>query len=265
MTSLTPMTEAQLQRMPYMTVTVPGDPVPKARPRYVKNGVYTPRRTSERERVLTLSFRRARVERNEHDELGVRITFRASTRQRRDIDNCVKLVLDAANGVVWRDDVQVVHLEADMHRGVEDPSTTVEVWVVREMARYCEACGGGPLTTQQDRFCSKGCYDTKQRRGLYRRCAGCGKDVYRQAGKADAKTVYCTPQCRAEQRGKCRQCGEPLRHSPSLQRVFCTPACSSAWYRAKHKVKSVGGTCACGAPMARRAKQCRACFLGGAA
>lgn len=34
--------------------------------------------------------------------------FVFATRKRRDIDNCLKAVLDALNGIAWRDDSQVV-------------------------------------------------------------------------------------------------------------------------------------------------------------
>lgn len=240
-------------------VTVPGEPVSKSRPRLVRGSVYTPPKTVAAEKRFGWAFREAGVIRNDHDDLGVRVVFRAATRQRRDIDNCIKLVLDSANGIVWKDDMQVVHIEADMHRGVDEPSTTIQVWVVEARERFCEACGT-TLRIQQERFCSKDCYDLKQRRGAYRKCKGCGKDVYRQQGKAQARTVYCTPECRAQRHGTCRQCGTRIAAPPSQPKAFCGPPCSSAWYRANHVVRKAGGTCSCGAPVARRAKRCRACF-----
>jgi Holliday junction resolvase RusA-like endonuclease len=47
-----------------------------------------------------------------------------------DLDNCIKLVCDALNGVVWKDDAQVVRLEASkrwINGNVGAPSTVV--WI----------------------------------------------------------------------------------------------------------------------------------------
>lgn len=252
--SLPAMLEANL----LLSVTVPGEPAPKGRARQGRGRTYTPAATVDAEQRLGWAFRAAHVIRNDHDDLGLRVVFRASTRQRRDLDNCIKLVCDAANGIVWRDDVQVIRIEADMIRGVSDPGTTVEAWVIESRERNCEVCGA-TLSVQQTRFCGKGCYDGAQRRGVVRRCKGCGVDVYRQAGKAEAVTVFCSPECRRQQSDRCRNCGELAVGPPSQPRVFCSAACSSAWYRANGSVRKPGGVCACGAPVSRRATRCRAC------
>lgn len=48
--------------------------------------------------------------------------------QRPDLDNLVKLVLDALNGVAWADDGQVSHVIASKSRiAVTEPQTIVEV------------------------------------------------------------------------------------------------------------------------------------------
>jgi Holliday junction resolvase RusA-like endonuclease len=249
------MSEADL----LLSVTVPGEPVPKSRARLGRGRAYTPAATTTAEQRFGWAFRAAKVARNDHDDLGLRVVFRASTHQRRDLDNCIKLVCDAANGIVWRDDVQVTRIEADMIRGVDDPGTTVEVWIARARERRCEACGAGPLTAGQAKYCSKRCYDGNQRRGIVRRCKGCGVDVYRQAGKSQARVVFCTPECRRAQGERCRNCGKVTVGPPSQPRVFCSPTCSSTWYRTNGAVRVRGGTCACGAPVSRGATRCRAC------
>ncbi len=48
-------------------------------------------------------------------------------RRRGDLDNVLKALLDALNGVVWRDDEQVVGLSANRFDAPRDPR--VEVWV----------------------------------------------------------------------------------------------------------------------------------------
>jgi Holliday junction resolvase RusA-like endonuclease len=49
--------------------------------------------------------------------LAVAITLCEPDRRRRDIDNYVKLLFDAANGLLWRDDAQVVDLHANKRYG----------------------------------------------------------------------------------------------------------------------------------------------------
>ena len=51
--------------------------------------------------------------------------YRAETRGYGDLDNHVKAVLDALNGVVWQDDSQVVELHAFKHKG--DPLIEIEI------------------------------------------------------------------------------------------------------------------------------------------
>lgn len=90
-----------------------GPPVPKARPRVFAGHAITPKRTRQYERAvaevgamwcgrgwaLTGHFR-------------VRATFVFADKRRRDVDNCLKAVLDALNGIAWNDDDQVVRATA---------------------------------------------------------------------------------------------------------------------------------------------------------
>jgi Holliday junction resolvase RusA-like endonuclease len=46
-----------------------------------------------------------------------------------DLDNLVKAVLDALNGVVWEDDVQVVSMSARIHRGCPKDQRQVSIGV----------------------------------------------------------------------------------------------------------------------------------------
>ena len=66
-------------------------------------------------------------------DMYVRLAFGCRPARRGDLDNLVKLVLDAANGIVWNDDRQVVYLEAAVAEGVE-PHTDLEVLTVARAA-----------------------------------------------------------------------------------------------------------------------------------
>lgn len=209
-------------------------------------------------------MRAAHVKRNDTDDLTVRLAFYASTRQRRDVDNLTKTVLDACNGIAWRDDAQVVRLVVDLVRGDPRPRTELAVYVHTRRGRDCPRCGTTLAPSQVALggvYCSKTCYDTAQRKGTYRACAGCGQAVYRQVGKAAARTVYCTPACREAKRGACRRCAARLPFPPSSRNRFCSTACSDAWHRERRVLNPVGNCTDCGVPCSRTADRCRACHL----
>lgn len=92
--------------------TVPGEPKSKERPRVTRNGTYTPKSTLDAEKAVRAAYRAA-VERSGSSEyllqgnIYVEMVFFNGTKRRRDLDNMVKLVLDALNRVAYDDDVQV--------------------------------------------------------------------------------------------------------------------------------------------------------------
>lgn len=57
--------------------------------------------------------------------VAVTLEFRCATERRCDVDNMVKLILDAGNGVVWVDDQQVARLVVDVYRSHPKPGTTI--------------------------------------------------------------------------------------------------------------------------------------------
>ena len=110
------------------TVTIPGEPVSKGRPRMTKRGhTYTPKRTVDYERMVQTLFHA------EHGSpilegpillrldlyFGIPKSRSKATRKRMqqgldrpckrpDIDNCMKAVSDALNGIAYKDDSQIV-------------------------------------------------------------------------------------------------------------------------------------------------------------
>lgn len=115
-----------------ITITIPGTPVGKGRPRFARRGnfiaTYTPEKTASYENLVAIlaqeamagdqpivgpvsihlflavsppaSWSKKKVERALNDEL--------MPTTKPDIDNSLKSVLDACNGIVWHDDKQVV-------------------------------------------------------------------------------------------------------------------------------------------------------------
>lgn len=110
-------------------------PVPKARPRLGRWRVFTPPRTQAAEDALVLAMRDACPEPLE-GPLAVTMTFEFAHKkappspearlERPDLDNLVKLVLDAGNHVLWEDDAQIYRLYAAKYNSGLD-LTRIEV------------------------------------------------------------------------------------------------------------------------------------------
>lgn len=124
---------------------VPGNPIPKQRPRF--NGhAYTPKETERAEQWIQMHARKAKV-RWTDKPVRLVVRFYRENGQCCDLDNLVKLVSDALNGIAWKDDRQVVELVAAKDIDRAHPRTEVEVWHAdepREMASLEDDLGKEP-------------------------------------------------------------------------------------------------------------------------
>lgn len=110
-------------------LTIPGKPLGKQRPRVLKTGVaYTPKQTVNYEAVVkALYIEKHGTEKPFDGPVAIRITAfhqipKSTSKRRRlamangklrptirpDIDNIVKIITDALNGVAYLDDKQIV-------------------------------------------------------------------------------------------------------------------------------------------------------------
>ena len=128
--------------------SVPGEPVSKARARFTRQGrTYTPEKTKTGEERMARAFRAACKSTPTDPEIAYRVEahFLNGTRQRRDIDNMTKLILDGLNGVAWVDDNQVTELEArKSYVPAADARTDVRVFEVGRLdppKAPCIRCG----------------------------------------------------------------------------------------------------------------------------
>ena len=170
------------------TFVVPGDPASKARARFTKRGAktvaYTPQNVKAGEAKIAAAFLAATDNVRGTDEettYGVVCRFYNATRQRRDVDNMVKLVLDGLNTVAFPDDNQVTEIKAGKeYVGREDARTEVTVYTIGRMNRLrqtCAHCGTEYVTytSVQDRVryctpeCRKAAQKKRRRQGI---CAG---------------------------------------------------------------------------------------------
>ena len=147
-----------------MFFTIEGAPFGKQRPRHNRrSGVtYTPRETRDRERHIVAEYRRQcggeQIEADKYVVLHVDAYYpipTSATKKRReqiaaggvyptvkpDIDNVLKLVEDALNGVAYADDKQIVSVAA---RKWYSSHPRIEVWVA-EMPKTEEKNGGQVL------------------------------------------------------------------------------------------------------------------------
>ena len=114
-----------------VNLIVPGEPVAKARPRWAKWGMYTPKKTVNYETQIRERFS-AEYPGFQPLESAIRIELSAflgiprsegkrkqrlmeagslRPKKRPDIDNCEKAALDALQGIAFRNDSQICEIE----------------------------------------------------------------------------------------------------------------------------------------------------------
>ena len=120
---------------------VDGHPIPKARARVIlqpgrRAHAFTPRSTKEWEATISLSAKLAMaLEGYRQPFLGpvaVEVAFYRKDHTRADLDNFAKSVLDPLNGVVWKDDAQVVELHSYKRLDAGRPRVEVRIRELEE-------------------------------------------------------------------------------------------------------------------------------------
>ena len=115
-----------------LSLTIPGNPIAKARPRWAKWGLYSPKKTVNYETQIKERFASEYPGFTPIDgpirlEIRAHMMIPSSMSQKKrllmsegkirpdkrpDIDNLIKAGMDALQGLAFRDDKQVVELEA---------------------------------------------------------------------------------------------------------------------------------------------------------
>ena len=110
---------------------LPGNPRPKERPRVYHGHAVTPKDTARAEEAIRLAWRREhRGAKPFAGPVALRVRFARDSARPCDLDNLVKLVADALNGLAWVDDRQIVALLATKVVDRDEPGTMI---VVREV------------------------------------------------------------------------------------------------------------------------------------
>ena len=126
--------------MTCVRLIIPGDPRPKGRPRLGNGWTYTPPETRRAENAVKMHAKLGGVH-PLHGPVSVELRFYRSNRRRCDLDNLSKLVLDALNGIAYRDDAQIEHLDARKDYDPENPRTeiTIEPFPPPEACNWVDA------------------------------------------------------------------------------------------------------------------------------
>lgn len=111
------------------------NPLPKERPRTIRRGTrsitFTPKRTRDYEAYVALLARQAMGDREpEKGLVALRIVFYRA-RRAADLTNLCKSPEDSMQGIVFKNDNQVVDLCAQWFRDKENPRALVSVWTVK--------------------------------------------------------------------------------------------------------------------------------------
>lgn len=127
------------------SAVIEGVPVPKGRPRFsARTGrAYTPAKTLTAEAWVAQHFKLQNIGAGDPPYIPMPATVRVilvfrvpseitDTVGVADLDNLVKLVLDALNGLAWEDDRQVVTLRAHVLRGSDRAETVIKVEELRD-------------------------------------------------------------------------------------------------------------------------------------
>lgn len=271
--------------MTEVSFTIAGEPVSKARARFTNYGsktrAYTPQKTLNAEQAVAWSFKAAggRLEPDAEVTFGVEVTFHNGTRQRRDVDNMIKLILDGLNGVAWVDDTQVMEVIGRKRFTTRaDARTDVRVYTVGTIDRLtkpCVGCGKDFVTYEsvKDRIqhCSASCRRATQKAARQRKCEQCGTQFLAH-GKTHG-TQFCSRACLSASgrtRVNCTVCGTEFEtvRSWAAVRNFCSDPCRrkrDAEVHRERRTTTFPGTCLiCGAGTTRKEyARCNPCKLAG--
>lgn len=120
---------------------VVGQPVPKGRPRVANGRAFTPERTKAWESEVALLAQAQGVRPFDADaDVAAYISIVAA---RGDLDNHVKAILDALNGIAYHDDKQVTRLAAWIER---DGAPGIEV----TLCTYVGMCADFTFDSEED-------------------------------------------------------------------------------------------------------------------
>ncbi len=182
-------------------LVIDGQPKSKSRARFGCGGhVYTPEEQRGAEELLGWRLKQTFRE-PMTGNLAVACLFFRKSHHRVDVDNMLKHVMDAANGICWTDDYQVTAMlgiaEVDAARprlvlAIGPHQSSMDRGAIPQ--EKCEACGAVFTPTNRAnprRFCSRTCASRSRPRATYGNCIDCGKEIRPKARHAGLRCREC--------------------------------------------------------------------------
>ena len=266
---------------PDVTFAVPGEPVSKSRHKTgVRNGRvfhYKDSQNAQSQDLISVYYRQARGPgRPLAGGFGVNCTFYVKKRQRRDVDNFIKLVFDGLTGVAWIDDSQVTEVHGRVVHGSDDPRSVIQVFPTSDLPDHlvhqCEFCGQDFRTYTSwgnaKKYCSPECRQSAVRSRRERTCKHCSQTFH--TTKAARESPFCSVSCKnafAQVEVTCSNCAEPkvisrTRYRKGTNNFFCDEKCRADHWRKVRKANAKGTCGDCGGPTSKKNyTRCRACAL----
>lgn len=258
---------------------VRGEPISKARARFTNKGgktrSYTPERTRDGEKAVGSAFQNVAPghEPDGSNAYAVDAVFYNGTRQRRDVDNMLKLILDGLNGIAWADDNQVTEVTGRKILTTKEKARTevkiTRLGLVDRRVLDCIRCGEeyeSYPSQEKRKYCTLDCYHEELKEKRARSCEQCAITYHPRPG---SKARFCSVECKSaagRREVDCTNCG--LRFSKQACYVkatnFCSPACQQARAR-PIRADRARGTCAkCEGPTSKREyTHCQGCATTG--
>jgi len=264
---------------PTVEFTIPEEPVSKSRHKTgVRGGQvyhYKDTKTANAQQRVGGHYRQARGPGAPGEGgFGVEMRFYLKSRQRRDVDNFVKLILDGLTGYAWVDDSQVTEISAKVIHGADAAHSEVTVYATDDLPdrlrRACVNCGEGfqlpPSWVTTKKYCSTECSAEARRLRIERTCDNCGKKF--KARHKGVPRPFCSVECNrayGQVLVECAHCHREFtkgRAQNKSGRSYCDEKCM-ADYRRAHPSKYVKGTCVdCGGSTSKKSYQrCAACQI----
>jgi Holliday junction resolvase RusA-like endonuclease len=188
------------------SVVVPGNPVAHQRPRVTRSGhTYTPAPTVEYKKMVATYVQSAAVRRLAGSAYGVQARFYRSNRQRVDVDNLLKSILDGSTQAgIWKDDSEVMEIAARLFRADPNPRAEFVIYILEPQAiplfpssTNCLRCGKEirSYKTNPRKWCSRECMGLALRASVI--CSHCKKEfvALRCATRRKRVRPYCSRAC----------------------------------------------------------------------
>jgi Holliday junction resolvase RusA-like endonuclease len=217
-------------------VVMEGDPVAHQRPVVTRRGTFTPKRTSDYMETLRWEIFAAYQEvkpvagDGPIKRYGVQALFYRSNRQRIDIDNLMKTVMDAATAAgIWEDDSLVQEMASRVVLAQKEPRLELLIYWVPDLSPLprCKGCGA-EVKTDRRVYCSPECHSASKRVAVD--CASCGESFERP--QSQIKQKYCSRGCMFD--GLRRRWANTPKESALWRCIYCGSQTSRKEYKRCH-------------------------------